>query len=86
MNVLTVFGAGDVGQDPEALGLQVGSTTSPFRHVLGCTSWSDHCLVHWRRTVYHRVLDRQSSTVGQTVQSELCVCIIHTGPKCNPCS
>lgn len=61
--VLTVLGAGDVGQDPEALGLQVGSTAGPFRHVLRF-SWPDHCLVDWRRTVHHRVLDWKSSTVG----------------------
>lgn len=71
VSVLTVFSASDVGQDPEALGLQVGSTTSPFRHILGCLSWPDHCLVNRRRTVYHRVLDRQSSTAGQRVLLEL---------------
>lgn len=69
--VLTVFSASDVGQDPEALGLQVGSTTSPFRHILGCFSWPDHCLVNRRRAVYHRVLDRQSATARQRVLLEL---------------
>lgn len=64
-SVLTVFGASDVGQDPEALGLQVGGTASPFRHVLGL-SWPDHRLVNWGRTVHHGVLDRQSSAAGQT--------------------
>lgn len=54
-----------MGQDPEALGLQVGGTASPFRHVLGL-SWPDHRLVNWGRTVHHRVLDRQSSAAGQT--------------------
>lgn len=64
-SVLTVFGASDVGQHPEALGLQVGSTASPFRHVLGL-SWPDHRLVNWGRAVHHGVLDRQSSAAGQT--------------------
>lgn len=63
--VLTVLGAGDVGQDPEALGLQVGSTARPFRHVLRF-SWPDHRLVDWRRTVHHWVLDWKSTTVRGT--------------------
>lgn len=63
--VLTVLGAGDVGQHPEALGLQVGSTARPFRHVLRF-SWPDHCLVDWRRTVHHWVLDWKSTTVRGT--------------------
>lgn len=67
--VLTVLCAGDVGQDPEALGLQVGSTAGPFRHVLRL-SWPDHCLVDWRRTVHHRVLDWESTTVGGTAALE----------------
>lgn len=67
--VLTVLGAGDVGQDPEALGLQVGSTAGPFRHILRF-SWPDHRLVDWRRTVHHRVLDWKSTTVGGTAALE----------------
>lgn len=72
VGVLTVFSASDVGQDPEALGLQVGSAASPFRHILSL-SWPDHCLVNWRRTVYHRVLDRESSTAGEKGLLELIV-------------
>lgn len=58
-----------MGQDPEALGLQVGSTAGPFRHVLRF-SWPDHRLVDWRRTVHHRVLDWKSTTVGGTTALE----------------
>lgn len=43
--LLTVFGAGDVGQDPEALGLQVGCAAGPLGHVLWFP-WPDHGLVH----------------------------------------
>lgn len=67
--VLTVLGAGDMSQDPEALGLQVGSTAGPLRHVLRF-SWPDHRLVDWRRTVHHRVLDWESPTVGGTAALE----------------
>lgn len=45
VRLLTVFGAGDVGQDPEALGLQVGCAAGPFGHVLWFP-WPDHGLVH----------------------------------------
>lgn len=62
--VLTVFSASDVGQDSEALGLQVGSAASPFGHVLVHLTGPDHCLVHGRRTVDHRVLDGQNPTAG----------------------
>lgn len=62
--ILTVFSASDVSQDPKTLGLQVGSTMSPVRHVLLWLSWPDHCLVHRRRTVHHRLLDGQSPTAG----------------------
>lgn len=55
-----------MGQDPEALGLQVGSTTGPFRHVLRF-SWPDDRLVDWRCTIHHRVLDWKSTTVGEAI-------------------
>ena len=75
--VLTIFSASDVGQDPEAFRLQVGSTASPLAHVLVRFYWPDHCLVHRRCAVYHRLLDGQSSTGGQRVHSDLRICGIY---------
>lgn len=70
VSVLTEFGASDVGQNPEAFRLQVGSAASPVSHVQGL-SWPDHCLVHWRCTIYHRLLDGQNTTAGQRVQLDV---------------
>lgn len=62
--VLTVFGPCDVREDTERLGLQVGSTASPFRKLVLFILCFYHSLVYWRGTVHQRIFDKKR-TVSQ---------------------
>ena len=57
---LTVFGPCEMGKHTEGLGLQVGCTAGPLRHLHRVpVLWLNIGLVHWGSTVYLGVFNRE---------------------------
>lgn len=73
---LTVFSAGDVGEEAEGLGLQVGGSPCPLSRLQHFFA-RIHSLIHWGSTVYNTLFNRQTTatteraaTVKHTLLSE----------------
>lgn len=56
---LTILRSCDMSKDAEGLGLKVGGTPGPLRHLRFLIIGFDHSLVNRRGAVHERVLNRK---------------------------